>query len=391
MDRQKNKKIDKKLSIALMSSFVILTFQYSVLISFQLSGTSAGEIVQAISKVLVGLAYLYAFPLVAKRDFIPISLVYYFTILIFLFHFLIFPENRSNIISMIFPVFFMSLPSFVYTLAIEDMSILKKYMIKASYIIFVIGIYIGIQILTGAPTIQSTYSMSLSYYLLFPTIIFIDIFIEELSLGHLLIAVISLVIILLLGSRGAIAGLAAFILLKSIKSGKSVRSKIITSIIIFLFLVVVIYHKEIAEKLYYIFITYNIESRTLRLFAQDNLHLSSRDIIVINILNLIKKNPILGFGIAGDRSAISPYAHNIVLEIVGNFGVIVGGLLLLTLFILILKGLLKKNKDEYDMVIMWLSLGFIHLLVSGSYLIDIKFWIFLGILINLSVKNKVKI
>jgi hypothetical protein len=38
-----------------------------------------------------------------------------------------------------------------------------------------------------------------------------------------------------------------------------------------------------------------------------------------------------------------------------------------------------------------LSLGFVHLMVSRSYLIDIKFWIFLGLIINLIKEKKYKI
>ena len=59
---------DKKISIALMAFYVILMIQYFILIFFNLETnvTSASRI-QLISKILVGVLFLYALPIVWKR------------------------------------------------------------------------------------------------------------------------------------------------------------------------------------------------------------------------------------------------------------------------------------------------------------------------------------
>lgn len=67
--KYKNKNIDDtKICWALMSSFLILTLQYVVLICYNLLETSVGANIQLLSKGFVGLAYLYALPAVLKRE-----------------------------------------------------------------------------------------------------------------------------------------------------------------------------------------------------------------------------------------------------------------------------------------------------------------------------------
>lgn len=58
---------DLKISIAIISSTVILTIQYFILISFNLMATANGSIIQLLSKTVVGIIFLYTLPTVFKR------------------------------------------------------------------------------------------------------------------------------------------------------------------------------------------------------------------------------------------------------------------------------------------------------------------------------------
>ena len=84
----KEKSDDKKISIALMAPFVILTIQYFILIYFDLSEISK---VQLISKVLVGLVLFYTLPIVIRRSKLKIIGSYSVGIFVFLLHYLMFP------------------------------------------------------------------------------------------------------------------------------------------------------------------------------------------------------------------------------------------------------------------------------------------------------------
>ena len=119
---------DKKISIALMSYFVVLTIQYLVLIYFSLIETNIGYKVQLLSKAIVGLIYIYALPAVLRRSKIKFIKAYFFALFIFLLHYAVFPENRDYIVDLLFPFYFMSLPSFIYALSIRELSVFKTIM-----------------------------------------------------------------------------------------------------------------------------------------------------------------------------------------------------------------------------------------------------------------------
>ena len=76
------------------------------------------------------------------------------------------------------------------------------------------------------------------------------------------------------------------------------------------------------------------------------------------------------------------YVHNIFIEIIAHFGVIVGSLLLALLVLSLLKALTTKSPEIYDMFIIWTCVGLVPLLVSSSYLLRIDFWVLLGLMLG---------
>lgn len=375
---------DKKISLALMASFVILTIQYFMLIYFNLLDTGTGSRIQLISKGLVGLAFLYALLPVLKRSSIKAIGIYGFSLLVFLIHFTIFPENRTYMTNLVFPFYFMSLPALIYTLSIKDLRVFKTIMKKSSYIVFIFGLLIGILVFFGRTSVGA-YSMSLSYYMLLPTILFLDELMNKFSLKTLVLTGISLLIILALGSRGAILCIIVFIFLKFIRpnSKRTYKRAFGHFSIICVGVVALIFMEQILMSIYNFLLRFGINSRSLILFTRENIYLSGRDRIYENVLSEILENSILGIGIAGDTRIIgNSYVHNFFIEVVGNFGVVLGSILSITVLLLIIKSLLTKDTLKYNLFIIWLSLGFVHLMVSSSYLTDLKFWIFLGLMIN---------
>jgi len=380
---------DKRISRALMASFVILTIQYFTLIYFNLLKSGVGSRVQLISKVLVGLAFLYAIPLVLKRSKIKAIGIYAFSTFVFLLNYAIFPENRAYLVNLIVPFYMMCMPALIYTLSIRNFVVFKEVMKESSYIVFLFGALLGILIFTGRAS-TGTYSMALSYYMLLPTIIFIDELIDKFSLRIASFIGISLLIIIALGSRGAVLCVVVFVFLKIIKViGKLTFKRVLAYIgLLSIGVISFINLDRIFEKVYLILLNYGIKSRSLLLFSRDEVHLSGRESIYNSLIIELSNSPFLGIGIAGDRLIHSgSYAHNIFLEILVNFGLIIGIIIVTVLVIIIIKNLLIKDKEKYAFFIIWLNLGFVHLMVSSTYITDMKFWIFLGITLNLLKKN----
>lgn len=380
---------DQKISLALMASFVILTIQYFILIYFDLLETTDASRIQLISKGIVGLAYLYALPIVIKRSKIKLIGIYSLGVFVFLLHYLLFPENSFYMKGVIFPFFFMCLPALVYSMSIRNWNTLQNSMIKASLIVLIVGTVLGVLVLFGKATVGG-YSMSLSYYMLLPMIIILNELFDNYSLKTLIFSLIALAIILSLGSRGPILCVMVFVLLKIMRPfTKLTYTKLLFFLTTFTAtLFIVIYLDSILHYINDLLLNFGIRSRTIALFFREGVHLSGRENIYPKIVEAIQDNPLLGIGIAGDRLITGGYAHNLFLEVLASFGIIVGSALLIALLYLIIKNLLTKDKQKYNMIIIWVSLGFIPLIVSGSYLISMNFWLLTGLMIAGLVNSK---
>ncbi len=377
---------DKKVSIAIMSSTVILTIQYFFLVSFNLLDTSKGSILQIMSKVIVAIIFVYVFPSVYKNNKNKIFVVYFIAIFIILSHYLFFSRNREYMIDLLFPLIFMCLPVFLYALSLKNWSVFKEVMRKASLIVFFCGFILSLMIFSGLAKIDS-YSMAFSYYMLLPAIIFIDELFDFLSLKAIFISSFSVLSILAIGSRGALLCIVVFIVLKLL-TPFSTRQKSNNRIFIILLFVllstlIMINLQSILLVLYSLFYQWGLNSRSIILLLSGEVYLSGRELIYEKIMSEIVKHPYFGLGIAGDRLVLNgTYSHNIFLEILLNYGVITGGIIILILLSMIVSIFFVKNMEIYNLLIIWISLGFVSLFVSGSYLTDLGFWTLLGLLIN---------
>lgn len=382
ISNKQNSRGDKKISIAVMSSFVVLTFQYLLLIYFNLMDTSTGSIIQLFSKLIVGVFYVIALPTVLKRSRFFFFSAYFIGITIYIFNFLAFSQNLEPLIDTIFPFFFTSLPTFVYVYSLNDWGLFMKSMKKTSGVVFFISCLIALLAFAGNNE-MGEYSMSLSYYMLLPLIVFLNELFEKFKVMNVLYIVVSGVIILALGSRGAILCVLVFIILKSITQLKRLSY---LKFLIYLFLLCImvfgIFFLDEILQFSYEFLSNNfgIQSRTLQLFQEESLYLSQRDVMYNSVLSEIVKHPFVGLGVAGDRIfAGGVYVHNIFIEFFAHFGIILGSFLLFGLLFMILFALKTQGIKKQTMIIMWLCLGLVPLFVSSSYLIEFKFWILMGL------------
>lgn len=383
---QKYQREEKRISNALMASFVVLAIQYFVLVSLNLMGTPMGARVQLMSKALVGIVFLYAFPIVLKRSLKRFLVIYWGAALLFVVHYFVFPQNQAHMQSLFLDIFLISMPAFTYSMAISDFDIFKRSMRHAAHIVMVFGTLTAAYSFTGRASVGE-YSMSLSYYMLLPALIYLDRLIDNFCFKRLFLVVVSLVVILSLGARGPVMCIGVFFLLKIMKPhAKWTKLRVFGfgSLIAGLVGGVVFFY-EILLLLDNLLRSLGISSRTLRLFMQGSVHLSGRERLYQLVVPEILDSPFIGIGIAGDYRIIGNYVHNIFIEVLGNFGVIVGGIFIMVFLTWVLRLLLKSNTQVFGLVSLWLSLGFVHLMVSGSYLVDIQFWIFLGLVVNLSL------
>lgn len=381
--------IDKKISISVLSYFLVLLSQFTIRI---ISNNMEGEISNLIkigAVLIQGLLYLYSFIYVCKRKGITIIKMYMFFSILFLINTLIHFENLVFLADVIFPFFFTCLPAYLYVSSIVNFKNFEYIMYKVAELSFFFTIIILISVLFGLGE-SIEYSMGLSYYLLFSLIIFTEKFIEKYNIIDFIKILTTFILIVLLGSRGPILCFVVYYFLKkyNFKDTLNIRgiaSKVFT---LFLILVLIFNYRYFLRVIYDFFNNYfNVRSRTIELLINDIYHSSGRDIIYSNMIASIHSHPFFGVGIAGDRAIMGDsalYAHNIILEILVSFGIIIGSVMIVLLLFLITYAIIKSDSKMYNIIIIWICIGFISLLFSESYLREINFWIMLAILIKTS-------
>lgn len=165
------------------------------------------------------------------------------------------------------PFFFMVLPSFIYALSIRNFVIFKNVLEKSSYIVFFIGSILSLFVFLGRASIGS-YSMSLAYYMLLPSIVFLNDLFERISAKYFILLVLSLIVIISLGSRGPILCLLVFVFLRTFRPSfrTSYKKIIMTSSVLEICTVGIIFFKNIINVMYSQLLHYGFYSRTLYLF-----------------------------------------------------------------------------------------------------------------------------
>ncbi len=382
MDSEQLQLEDKRISIALMSSYVVLIVQYFILVSVDLMGTTMGRTVQLLSKIIVGTAFAYALPIALRRNKKRCIGTYLAGVSTFLVHYEKFPENHVYQQQLVFPLFFMCLPAFIYSSTIYDWKVLKGVMKRASYVVFCIGVLLGVMLFSGRVSVGA-YSMPLSYYLLLPALMFIDQFLDRPSLKDVVFALLLMLLILAVGARGPIMCIFAFVILKLIGPHKRLGHTNVFAYLILLCLVMVtaLSLDQLLAYLYQILGRFGITSRNISLFLQPQLYLSDRDILFSRVIDEIIDSPFIGIGIGGDRRVLDgDYVHNLLIELIADYGIPLGSIFVFMLVLLMSRFFLSRNKDQYDMFAVWLTIGMVPKLVSGSYLESMNFWIVLGLM-----------
>lgn len=381
VDKQKTAKEDRIISIAIMSYFVVTAIQYFVLVFFDISKSQINT-VQLISKGIVGLFYIYAFPIVIKRSLAIFVNAYAISFTVFILNYLVFPDNWTHLKPLVLLFFFTCLPSFLYSYSIFNWEELRQIMRHASTVVFIVGLTISILIISRYVSIPK-YSMSLSYYMLFPAIFSLNDIVEKINWKAISIFSLSVLSILSLGSRGAILCIVVFIFARLlIAEPQGIKMTYLRFTIVTFVGFVAVFYQDILRMIVSFLSYFGVHSRSIEVFLTDLLYSTGRDEIYAGALSIISKNSILGVGLAGDRRIIGLYVHNIFLEILINFGVLVGLFVIFSVTSAIILMLRSATPRQKTMLAMWMGIGFVQLLVSSSYINNIKFWILMGLMFS---------
>lgn len=165
------------------------------------------------------------------------------------------------------------------------------------------------------------------------------------------------------------------------------------------FALFIMFRTEIIQTLIDVLEASEIESRTLeKLLSGDIMNDSERKIIWFYIAAGIINNIPFGYGIGSDRLLLASkmrtglYAHNFILEICYDFGIVIGLFVVGWIFKLLYNCLTKiEDEDWYGLIVPFFVPSVVTLLTSASIYQYWLFWLSLGFYYCYFGRNNVRI
>lgn len=316
---------------------------------------------------------------IVKRNLILLIVIYSSITILALLNLILFPENKVYLNQGLFNILFVNIPCLLCLASVKDIKILSKVLVGVSFCIFAIGLAYIILLWAGKMEF-SGYSLTFSYYLLLPSLVFVS----QRNIIYTFLFLIVCFFMFLVGSRGALfaAILYYFIL---ILFDKNSRMRLIFAASI---LLIFILTQQLYKFLSIIIETTDISSRTLELLLSGNIGQDTGRFSDYKIVwEAVLQNPFWGHGLFGDRVLLNGiYSHNLFLEIFLNFGFFWGSIMII---IVLMAAIMSFNSSTFEykrLLLMFFCYCIVPLMFSLSYLSFPHFYIFLGFILAHEIK-----
>lgn len=294
-----------------------------------------------------------------------------------------------------------TLPLFFFGRAIRNERYLERLFAKITPFVVLFGVIYYIIVLSTAVntgTEQDQDNMAFAYNLLPFSLFTLFGFLEKKSVVNLVLLVVSVVLQFLTGTRGPLLCICIALLLYLFLYKSTVKAKVFAvliggAVVAYLMSDLFTEHIEIlAEFLEDVGISNRIVDKLVEGELADS---SGRDRINNIIIAGIWDHPLLGNGLFGDRYLLQAsgssltYAHNILLELLCQFGLLGGGVIFAGIIYMQFFAL-KKRRMKSCWMLMLIVAGFVKLFMSNSYIIEPVFFLLIGSCCNSLFNNKAK-
>lgn len=188
-------------------------------------------------------------------------------------------------------------------------------------------------------TVHLSYDLNFGYNLLLPVCTFALFGLKQKNVKDLVIAAFGVIMIFVGGARGPFLGLMIFGILYVLMTTSESKHKV-RNILIILIIggVAFIYYRSILTSFGNILQMFGISSRTINKLLEGSISEDNgRALIWLNAINHIREHP-LGSGAMGARNALYHihyvgHPHNFFLEILIDYGVIIGPILIVVMIV----------------------------------------------------------
>ena len=376
----------------LISYFPILSFINVVTNIFLPSGFIYDTL---LFYILLTILLGYAIILIIPKIKVDVILLFSFILISYLLTYLLHERNRifmfTSILDLLnnplYVLVFFSFPAFLFARHIEDFKLFFSIFKNVSIIVIICSLLILIEGINSETLPQY---MVFSYNMLPQTLCLLIYSLREKKKFHFVISILGFFLIFVAGARGpiVIALLVLFIYSMTNKS-PTINKILFLTLLIFVLVTTLLLRNSIIYLLDEFSTSLNFSSRTLKLILSGEFFNSSgRDDILVSVVD---KFSLFGNGLYGDRDINYSYSHNLFIEILSDFGVIIGLILIAIIITISYKAVFSNNEYIYLLSIVFIATGFIKLFLSGSYLNqEPAFFLFIALGIN-SIKERYKI
>lgn len=347
-------------------------FRYMMLVLTMVTG------IEDIGVVVMHIAYIVLIAMCIKRGSkfkgADICIILFFTLSI-IATWLIYPDNIEKYMigeGQLWPTVFPALRFFIVGLFIIPNKETIDLVGKVSCLAILAETLFILLILRGSD-MQNNDDMSRAYSLLLSVLFVINYAYDKRSLVGLVFALIGILSLLSMGTRGPIMIILAFVAAKifqsSTKKGKGYIVIVVLLLLMwfvsspywnaFLFLLRgIISALGMSTRI----IDYTIQGETLSNYSE-------RDDIYALLINKIQERPLTGWGVYGEWQFVDWSAHNMYLEVLIHYGVIIGGLILLWMLYLAVKAFMtSKVAPVRGLVLMFACNVFVRGVFGGTFL-----------------------
>lgn len=352
-----------------------------------------------ILSLVILIFYCRAFLSMRRRKITKINFSIILVILqTFLFTFILYPENVKYILVWLnYAIYYCYIPYFLLS-NLRNLKYLDYYMCLSAKIIIVTAFISSFYIWSnnGQMTSKATYSMALSYPVLFATMWLIyENFFKRSSNCNKLLIILGISVICIYGSRNPLLAIITYIILILIIKALKYRKLYKRMYYLFIINIIVffgIFYRILFEKLVYLLNSINIKSRSLDLLAVKALSSSGRDKIHSALLTTLDKNIFIGYGISGDEVILYKYgmtqsAHNLYLSLFSTYGYLIGIIVLILLVLINIIAYKKVKRNNKYILLLFMCLVWPRGFTGGDIWDSSVFWWLLGISVAILNKN----
>lgn len=378
MISRKEHKEDCYIVFAVMIQYLLALLQECLIAIFRIPAEQTTIYRVLLTAIPLTVAIIIAF----KRRPILFVVTYTIVLLVLFLNVVLYPHNSDVLIydslRFVLPVV---IPSALCLMSISSIELVEKVVYKLSWFSVLFVVIYMVEYLRGRFVID-TYNMTFSYSILLPMI---SLYSYNSKLSKT-ISIVLFFIVISIGSRGAAGIFLIYVMYDIVQRNKKLILPI--SILAVLFILSL---TDIVEWLASI----GLKSRTITLLLEGNIdNLSERDYIYNEVIEKLKVSPICGYGLWADRVILKntdTYCHNIVLEILLNWGMILGAIILLGITFSIMYLYVRSDKYERNIIVKYFCALIMPFMASQSYLVDYKFSVFIAILFLLNKKLKLSL